>query len=141
MRDSAAGLDQVVALPAGMKADRSDGFTEPGRRRHNIPFEMIGVDQAGGTFADVDAAVRAAQQAQRQLTESAMEGRSAAAAFYGEEGTLVVDRGGWKVYDQRESITSRRRAKCPSTLSSKTASPLAASTPPWCAKKVRKYGT
>ena len=35
-----------------------------------------------------------------------MEGRSAAAAFYGEQGTLVVDRGGWKVYDQRESVTS-----------------------------------
>jgi hypothetical protein len=35
-----------------------------------------------------------------------VEGRSAAAAFYGEHGTLVVDRGGWKVYDQKESITS-----------------------------------
>lgn len=35
-----------------------------------------------------------------------VEGRSAAAAFYGEQGTLVVDRGGWKVYDQQESITA-----------------------------------
>ncbi len=35
-----------------------------------------------------------------------MEGRSAAAAFYGEKGTLVVDRGGWKVYDQKDSFTS-----------------------------------
>ncbi len=29
-----------------------------------------------------------------------------AAAFYGDEGTLVVDRGGWKVYDRRDSLTS-----------------------------------
>ncbi len=35
-----------------------------------------------------------------------IEGRSAAAAFYGENGTLIVDRGGWKVYDRKESITS-----------------------------------
>ena len=28
------------------------------------------------------------------------EGRSAGVAFYGDRGTLVVDRGGWKVYDQ-----------------------------------------
>lgn len=34
------------------------------------------------------------------------EGRSAAAAFYGEKGTLVVDRSGWKVYDRKEPITS-----------------------------------
>ena len=33
-----------------------------------------------------------------------MEGRSAAAAFYGEAGTLVVDRGGWKVYDLAETV-------------------------------------
>jgi len=35
-----------------------------------------------------------------------LEGRSAAAAFYGEAGTLVVDRGGWKVYDLAETIAS-----------------------------------
>ena len=35
-----------------------------------------------------------------------VEGRSAAAAFYGEKGTLVVDRGGWKVYDSTETIAS-----------------------------------
>ncbi len=35
-----------------------------------------------------------------------VEGRSAAAAFYGELGTLVVDRGGWKVYDFAETIAS-----------------------------------
>jgi len=34
------------------------------------------------------------------------EGRSAAVAFYGDQGTLIVDRGGWKVYDQKDSITS-----------------------------------
>jgi predicted dehydrogenase len=34
------------------------------------------------------------------------EGRSAAAAFYGDQGTLVVDRSGWKVYDLKNPITS-----------------------------------
>jgi predicted dehydrogenase len=32
-----------------------------------------------------------------------MEGRSAAVAFCGDRGTLIVDRGGWKVYGQKES--------------------------------------
>lgn len=35
-----------------------------------------------------------------------IEGRSAAAAFYGEQGTLIVDRGGWKVYDHKQSVTA-----------------------------------
>jgi predicted dehydrogenase len=35
-----------------------------------------------------------------------VESRSAAAAFYGDKGTLVVDRGGWKVYDLGESASS-----------------------------------
>ncbi|MCC7424222.1 MAG: Gfo/Idh/MocA family oxidoreductase [Planctomycetaceae bacterium] len=34
------------------------------------------------------------------------EGRSTGAAFYGENGTLVVDRGGWKVYDLSETIAA-----------------------------------
>lgn len=34
------------------------------------------------------------------------EGRSTGAAFYGENGTLVIDRGGWKVYDQSETIAA-----------------------------------
>jgi predicted dehydrogenase len=42
----------------------------------------------------------------RLWSNHGIEGRSAAAAFYGEQGTLVVDRGGWKVYDQRDSATS-----------------------------------
>jgi Oxidoreductase family, C-terminal alpha/beta domain len=35
-----------------------------------------------------------------------MEGRSAACAFYGEHGTLIVDRGGWKVYGQKDAPTA-----------------------------------
>lgn len=35
-----------------------------------------------------------------------IEGRSTGTAFYGEHGTLVVDRGGWKVYDVKDSITA-----------------------------------
>jgi predicted dehydrogenase len=42
----------------------------------------------------------------RLWSNHGIEGRSAAAAFYGEAGTLVVDRGGWKVYDQKDSVTS-----------------------------------
>lgn len=34
------------------------------------------------------------------------EGRSAAVAFCGDRGTLVVDRGGWKVYGQKESVAA-----------------------------------
>ncbi|MEX0728233.1 MAG: gfo/Idh/MocA family oxidoreductase, partial [Planctomycetaceae bacterium] len=33
-----------------------------------------------------------------------IEGRSTGVAFYGERGTLVVDRGGWKVYDQPGTV-------------------------------------
>ena len=34
------------------------------------------------------------------------EGRSAAVAFYGDRGTLIVDRGGWKVYGQKDSVSA-----------------------------------
>jgi hypothetical protein len=33
------------------------------------------------------------------------EGRSSGVAFHGDSGTLVVDRGGWKVYDFKETVT------------------------------------
>ena len=42
----------------------------------------------------------------RMWSNHGIEGRSAAAAFYGERGTLVVDRSGWKVYDRKESASS-----------------------------------
>jgi predicted dehydrogenase len=35
----------------------------------------------------------------RQWSNHPLEGRNAGVAFYGERGTLVLDRGGWKVYD------------------------------------------
>ena len=35
-----------------------------------------------------------------------LEGRNAGVAFYGENGTLIVDRGGWKVYDRAEVLVS-----------------------------------
>ena len=41
----------------------------------------------------------------RLWTNHGIENRSAAVAFYGEEGTLIIDRGGWKVYDQKNSLT------------------------------------
>lgn len=39
----------------------------------------------------------------RQWSPHMIEGRSTGAAFYGDAGTLVVDRGGWKIYGGRES--------------------------------------
>ncbi len=42
----------------------------------------------------------------RLWTNHGQEGRSAAAGFYGDNGTLIVDRGGWKVYDQKDAPTS-----------------------------------
>jgi len=35
----------------------------------------------------------------RQWSNRGIEGRSAATAFYGDNGTLIVDRSGWKVYE------------------------------------------
>ena len=40
----------------------------------------------------------------RQWCPRQIEGRSAGVAFYGENGTLVLDRGGWKVYDSNEKV-------------------------------------
>lgn len=34
----------------------------------------------------------------RSWSSHGLEGRSAATAFYGEKGTLIIDRGGWKIY-------------------------------------------
>ncbi|MBX3443110.1 MAG: Gfo/Idh/MocA family oxidoreductase [Planctomyces sp.] len=39
----------------------------------------------------------------RTWTVHGNEGRTSGIAFYGEEGTLVLDRGGWKVYDRRDA--------------------------------------
>lgn len=40
----------------------------------------------------------------RQWSSHGIEGRTAAAAFYGTEGTLIVDRSGWKIYDRKDSL-------------------------------------
>jgi predicted dehydrogenase len=42
----------------------------------------------------------------RLWSSHGQEGRSAACAFYGDQGTLIVDRGGWKVYGQRDALTA-----------------------------------
>jgi len=42
----------------------------------------------------------------RQWSNHGIEGRSAAAAFYGERGVLVVDRGGWKVYQSPHAMNA-----------------------------------
>jgi predicted dehydrogenase len=40
----------------------------------------------------------------RTWTVHGNEGRTSGIAFYGDEGTLVLDRGGWKVYDRKDSL-------------------------------------
>ncbi|MCA9073757.1 MAG: Gfo/Idh/MocA family oxidoreductase [Planctomycetaceae bacterium] len=42
----------------------------------------------------------------RLRSRHGIEGRPTGVAFYGDKGTLVVDRSGWKVYDQSESLTA-----------------------------------
>ena len=39
----------------------------------------------------------------RTWTVHGNEGRTSGLAFYGDDGTLVLDRGGWKVYDRKDS--------------------------------------
>ena len=57
-------------------------------------------------FPDNEANSKTIVWEHRQWSDHGIEGRSAAAAFYGENGTLIVDRGGWKVYDQKQPATS-----------------------------------
>jgi predicted dehydrogenase len=42
----------------------------------------------------------------RLWSNHGVEGRGSGVAFYGENGTLVVDRSGWKVYDCRERLNA-----------------------------------
>ncbi len=42
----------------------------------------------------------------RQWTSHGSESRGAGVAFFGENGTLIVDRSGWKVYDTRDKLTA-----------------------------------
>ncbi len=41
----------------------------------------------------------------RQWSTHGIEGRSAGVAFYGDRGTLVVDRSGWKIYDRKDAAS------------------------------------
>ena len=43
---------------------------------------------------------------QRLWSSHGVEGRSSGVAFHGDNGTLVVDRGGWKVYDHGETVAA-----------------------------------
>ena len=42
----------------------------------------------------------------RLWSNHGLEGRGSGVSFHGEQGTLVVDRSGWKVYDSKERLTS-----------------------------------
>ncbi len=51
-------------------------------------------------------AARTIEWEHRLWTNHGIEGRNAAVAFYGEQGTLIVDRGGWKVYGVKDAPSS-----------------------------------
>jgi predicted dehydrogenase len=53
-------------------------------------------------FAQFQFAGKVVTWEHRQWSPHGQEGRSAAVAFCGERGTLIVDRGGWKVYGLKE---------------------------------------
>lgn len=60
-------------------------------------------------FAQFQFAGKVVTWEHRQWSPHGQEGRSAAVAFCGERGTLIVDRGGWKVYglkDEHSQLTS-----------------------------------
>lgn len=52
----------------------------------------------------------------RLWTNQGQEGRSAAVAFVGDRGTLIVDRSGWKVYGQKDSFTAESSELLPAHL-------------------------
>ena len=71
---------------------------------HSPPYERTA--SICDRTTDGSAATKTILWEHRLWSNHGLEGRSAAVAFYGDNGTLVVDRGGWKVYDRRETITS-----------------------------------
>jgi predicted dehydrogenase len=46
----------------------------------------------------------------RSWSSHGLEGRSAATAFYGEKGTLIIDRGGWKIYGSSSPVVGEAEA-------------------------------
>jgi predicted dehydrogenase len=57
-------------------------------------------------FPTADGAGRWISWQHRQWSHIGKEGRSAAVAFHGERGTLIVDRGGWKVYGTKDGAAA-----------------------------------
>lgn len=47
----------------------------------------------------------------REWCTRQIEGRSAGVAFYGENGTLIVDRSGWKIYDSGETVPATETSR------------------------------
>ena len=97
------GLD--VALPTSISAT---GGKYAFHDAQETPDTMI--VQYGYSQPDAGPAEKSSHKTiiweHRLWSTHGIEGRSAAAAFYGDQGTLVVDRGGWKVYDAAEPITA-----------------------------------
>ncbi|MBA3314752.1 MAG: Gfo/Idh/MocA family oxidoreductase [Planctomycetaceae bacterium] len=92
---AAWGLD--VELPQRVSAS--------GSRIGGGPTETPDVLQAVYTYPNATVTWE-----HRQWSNHPPEGRSAGVAFHGTRGTLILDRGGWKVYDAAESMSENGRA-------------------------------
>jgi len=64
------------------------------------------VQRRSGNARYLVGTVRFRRVKHRLWTGHGVENRSSGVAFYGERGTLILDRGGWKIYDTPESLTA-----------------------------------
>ena len=86
----------------GMQVGRPKQVTASGGKFH-FKDDQETPDTLNVNFDFGDCAI---QWEHRQWTPHGNENRTAAVAFYGTNGTLVIDRGGWKIYDRKESLTA-----------------------------------
>lgn len=74
------------------------------------------IDERGGEIPDTLQVTFASESTtivweHRRWSNHAPEGRSTGVAFHGQRGTLVLDRGGWKVYDATEPAGENGRSE------------------------------
>ena len=72
----------------------------------NVKFKQETPDWMTSQFSYADKTI---VWEHRQWSDRGLEGRNAAVAFYGDAGTLVVDRAGWKIYDSKDSRSETGR--------------------------------
>ncbi|MFK7821354.1 MAG: Gfo/Idh/MocA family protein [Planctomycetaceae bacterium] len=103
------GVHMIDIAMRGLSASSRDGsqFANPtisttgGKYYFNDDQETPDTLTASFDFGD-----RSLIWEHRQWCPRQIEGRSAGVAFYGDGGTLIVDRGGWKIYDSSEKVAA-----------------------------------